>query len=192
MSIIVYTDFVGQISIPNSAPSNTEGANLALFIAKYEAKYLTDVLGYKMAKDFVTAIALAPTSGVWFDLWKGAEFTDTLGRLNKWCGFRNADSLLAIANYIYVQYIEQTQTNTTGLGEKATATTNAVPATPIWKVCQAWNDMVDLNRVLNDFLTVNADDYPDYVGFTSPLNLTAGYGTNDNFQYFKKRNLLGI
>jgi len=190
--MILYTDFVGQISIPNSAPSDTEGANLALFIAKYEAKFLTDVLGYKMAQDFTTAIALNPTSGVWFDLWKGAEFTDTYGRLNKWCGFRNNDSLLSIANYIYVQYIEQTQTSTTGLGEKRTETTNAVAATPIWKICQAWNDMVDLNRVLNDFLVVNQADYPDYVGFNSPLNLTAGYGTNDNYQYFKKRNILSI
>lgn len=192
MSIIVYTDFVGQLSIPNSAPTLTEGANLALFITKYEGKYLTDVLGYKMAQNFTTAIALNPTSGIWFDLWKGAEFTDTYGRLNKWVGFRNTDKLLSIANYIYVNYIEQTQTNTTGLGEKATATTNAVPATPIWKLCDAWNEMVDLNRILNDFLVVNQADYPDYVGFTSPLNLTAGYGTNDNYMYFKKRNLLSI
>lgn len=101
MSIIVYTDFIGQISIPNSAPSHTEGANLAIFITDYEDKFLTDVLGYKMSKDFTTAIAANPTSGVWFDLWKGAEFTDSLGRLNLWPGFRNTSSTVNSELHLY-------------------------------------------------------------------------------------------
>ena len=196
MSIIVYTDFIGQISIPNSAPAHTEGANLAIFITDYEDKFLTDVLGYKMSKDFTTAIAANPTSGVWFDLWKGAEFTDSLGRLNLWPGFRNTAHQLSIANFIYTKYIEATQTNTTGIGEKATNATNAVTTTPIEKVCRAWNKMVDLNYILHDFILANISDYPDYIGINgfSPIDYVAGNYEDriGNRNYFIKRNVLGI
>ena len=180
--IILYTDFVGKISLPNTAPTHTEGANLAIYIDDFEAQYLSEILGYKMAKDFLTAIALNPASGVWFDLWKGAEFTDSLGRLNKWVGFRNSDSELAIANFIYCKYIEQMQTQSTGVGEKATNSTNAVSATPIQKVCNAWNRMVDLNCILHEFIMANETDYPDYIGLNNQVNK----------YFFIKRNIFGI
>ena len=55
-TIIDSSQFVGNIAIPNSAPSNPEGAELDLFIQKYEAKFLSNLLGYELAKLVIEAI----------------------------------------------------------------------------------------------------------------------------------------
>lgn len=45
--------------------------------------------------------------------------------------------------------------------------------------------MVDLNFILDDFLTQNSSDYPDYIGIYG----TQAYG---NRKFFTKTNILGI
>lgn len=201
-NIILYTDFVGKISLPNTDANEPEGEALESFITDNEATYLTEVLGYKMAKDFLTAIAANPASGIWFKLWKGAEFTDKHGRLNKWPGFRNAVQKLSIANYIYVKWLTDQEDYSTGVGHKKAKSENAVDASPIRKMCKAWNEMVDLNFILDDFLTQNAADYPDYEGiygthrgwlwFNNCFVRTSDTSTYGNAQFFIKRNILGL
>jgi hypothetical protein len=200
-NIILYTDFVGKINLPNTLPGKSEGDALASFITDNEATYLTEVLGYTMAAAFIAAIGTtpAPTSGVWYDLWKGADFTDKHGRANHWPGFRNAVQKLAIANYIYVKWLEDRQDYATGVGQKKAKSENAEDASPTRKICRAWNEMVDLNYILDDFLTQNAADYPDYIGITGPVlsgyfdtiywNSLTDYG---NRIFYTKRNIFGL
>jgi hypothetical protein len=53
--------------------------------------------------------------------------------------------------------------------------------TPTYKIAKAWNDMVDLNSVMHEFLIVNEADYPTYKDITSIST-----------PYYVKQNILGI
>jgi len=182
MNFTDYTYFVGSINLPNTAPSLSEGAELVLFIDKYESKYLTDILGYKMAKDFISNMLVVspPTSGIWFDLLNGKEFTDSNGNLNKWQGF-NTIGFNPIANYVYCELLEARETQTTGVGGQKSKINNSVQTSSRQKVVSAWNDMVELNCILYDFLIVNATLYPDFIGLTDV-----------NMDLFRKRNIFCI
>ena len=180
-TIITSSYFVGEIAIPNSAPSNPEGAELDLFIQKYEAKFLSELLGYELAKLVIEAIEPpANTSGVIYDLINGKEYTDSLGDLNKWPGWKNVGQS-AIANYIYTQYMRSAVSQTTSLGEKRTKSENMADFTPTYKIVKAWNDMVDLNSVMHEFLIVNEVDYPTYKDITTIST-----------PHYVKQNILGI
>lgn len=197
-NIILYTDFVGKIKLPNTDPTtDAEGSDLLTFITDNEETFLTEILGYAMAKVAIPAFAVPPTTGIWYDLLYGAEFTDKHGRLNKWCGFRNTVQKLSIANYIYCKYIESFQNGRlTSMGFKKAKTENAFDASPISEICKAWNEMVDLNFIMDDFLVQNASSYPDYIGRSTPYpyhwrvsNQNFDYG---NSIYYTKRNILGL
>jgi hypothetical protein len=106
---------------------------------------------------------------------------------------------LSIANYIYVKWLEDRQDYATGVGQKKAKSENAEDASPTRKICRAWNEMVDLNFILDDFLTQNAADYPDYIGITGPVlsgyfdtlywNSLTDYG---NRIFYTKRNIFGL
>ena len=193
MPITLHTDFDAKYKLANVAPAtqagapNPEGVDFAKFIADYEAEYLTDVLGYKMAKDFAAAMAIAtPPTGVWAALYSGAEFTDKHGRLNKWPGFRNTVDLNPIAMYVYCKWQKERQSYSSGSGERVVLTENSQPITVRGKVVRAWNDMVAMNWILDDFLTQNIADYLDYKGVYGDM---VSYG---NLKYFQPINIFNI
>lgn len=184
-NIVTYEFFTGKFLLPNSAPTLPEGVELQAFIETYEANYLGEVLGYELAKLVVAAITppLA-TSGVIYDLINGKEFTDRYGRANKWPGLADRQ-LSPIAAFVYCQMLENRRTQTTGVGEKQATAENMATAFDTQKFVTAWNGMVDMNLVLDDFLTQNATDYPTYIGIYGSVS----YG---NRKFFTKTNLLGI
>lgn len=67
-----------------------------------------------------------------------------------------------IANYVYWHWMADQATVTTGTGEKASAAANAVDASPARKMVRAWNQMVDWNCELVEFLLSNPADYPEF------------------------------
>lgn len=184
--LTTYTQFVGDINVSNSAPSFSEGANLATMINTYEQEYLTEVLGYELFKAFDAAynIVTPPVSGIWYDLANGAEFTDSLGRLNKWQGFKTAP-FNPIAYYVYYRLLASNSIIITGHGASVAKTENSVIVSPTPKMIRAYNKMVDFTMILDDFLTVNIADYADYTGYVN------GY-QNGNMNFFKYQNLLGL
>lgn len=186
MPITLYTDFDAKYKIANSVPTDKVGAELAIFIADYEREYLSEVLGYKMAKEFTDAIASNPGSGKWFELWKGVEFTDKFGRLNLWPGFRNDLDLNPIAMYIFYKWNVNRQTYSSDSGEKVVLTENSEQVTVRGKLVKAWNDMVKMNFVLDDFLTQKKGVYGDYPGIYGDL---VSYG---NLKYFKQINTFSV
>ena len=178
--ITTYADFVGSINLPNSSPSTPEGEALALAIAKYEQEYLSKMFGYALAKDIQDSlIPPAATSGVIYDLINGKEFTDKLYRPNKWIGFRVIGQN-AIANYIYCKFKNTNRTITAGIGEIKPNHENMSMAIDSPKVSDAWNAMVELNYILDDFLNQNIADYPTY---------NTNYVSKD---LFTKTNIFGI
>lgn len=191
MPLTAYTNFNAKYKLANTAPSDPEGAELAIFIADYEAKYLTDMLGYKLAQDLITAIGedggfVGPVDQKWLALKVGAEFTDKHGRLNKWPGFMNTQDLSPIVPFIFREWQISRQTYSSGSGEKVVLTENSEPTGVTNKIVKAWNDMVELNLILDDFLTQNKADYPDYPGVYGVL------GEYGNIKYFKRINAFGV
>ena len=183
--ITTYLDFVGNLYIPNSAPSLAEGANLGKLIEIYEPKKLKDILGFKMYDLMLTNINQG--SGIWHDLIAGASYIDLNNQTQYWNGFREVGKN-PIANYIYCQWQKQNTTQTTSLGEKAGKAENTDNGNAIYKYKESWNSMVDMLIVLDEFITINKDDYPDYIGLTFPIDCNY-YNFNrlpSNINYFKK------
>lgn len=175
MAIISNSYFVKDIVLPNTDETKAEGQYYIAQTALHEPQYLSDILGYKMAKDFQAAIASNPTSGVWYDLWKGAEFTDSRGLLNKWEGFANTALKSPIAYYVFYQILVNIQTQTSGVGVISLSPENANPASMTRKLATAWNEMVRLNWILHEFIDANETDYPDYIGLTyGPVKYSGG------------------
>ena len=178
--ITTYADFVGSINLPNVSSSTPEGEALDLAIAQYEQEYLSKMFGYELAKEIQLALVPpASTSGVIYDLINGKEFTDKLDRPNKWIGFRVIGQN-AIANYIYCKFKNTNRTITAGIGEVKPNNENMSMAIDTAKVSDAWNAMVELNYILDDFLNKNIADYPTYNTNYVDKNL------------FTKTNILGL
>lgn len=163
--ITTYQHFVGRLDIPNSSPTLASGEALADNIDKYEEQYLRRILGYALYELLQTNIAAG--SGIYHSLRTGAEYTDRAGNTEKWDGFSHV-GFNPIANYIYVQHQSETFTNTSGVGERKANSENMQMANPWAKIVQAWNEMVESNRNLHEFLYANQTDYPDYLGLTYP------------------------
>lgn len=67
-----------------------------------------------------------------------------------------------IADYVYCHWLKYNATQTTGIGEKKSKAQNADDDSPVHKMVQAWNDMVNKTRLLFEFLEENAAAYPEY------------------------------
>lgn len=158
-NIIDYTFFIGKINLPQVG--NTDGCDsVEAFITTYEPEYLKLALGYDLWKAFSDGIA---GSGVadqrWVDLLQGKDFVYS-GKNYKWEGFENKPS--PISQYIYYQIQQDVAIDTTLIGQSTAAAENATRVNPVSKMIQAWNDMVQLNVVLWNFLYANRAVYPEW------------------------------
>lgn len=143
-------------------------SNLEVMIRQCEDEFLQKILGYQLYKDFTAALTGTPAQK-WIDLRDGKEFTDAIGQLNKWVGFKNTDKKSPIANYVYYKWMENEVSSTTGTGEKKMIFSSSVNYSPGQKMTRAWNEMVIWNRVLYKFLEVNKDVYSYYVFHSNEL-----------------------
>lgn len=161
-NLTTYELFVGPINIPNIAPAQDDNEAFELFITKYEAELLSSVLGYTLAKDLQDGTNVSGVTDVNIaKIIEGADYTDRLGRANRWPGFETV-GYSAAANYIYCKWLQYIASTTTSVGETKANTSNAVSVGNGFKMASAWNDMVDWLYILDDFLTQNVADYPNY------------------------------
>lgn len=186
-NLTTYEHFIGEINIPINSASGPDAEALELFIAKYEGKLLSGVLGYKLASTLLAAFNTdpQPTTGVLFDLWNGKDYIDKHGRENHWPGFITIGQNL-IANFIYCKWQADSNTFTTGNGEQKSKFTNSVNASPDAKTVRAWNEMVEMLLVMDDFICQNIADYPDYIG------RSVWWDTYTNNGYYTTTNELGF
>lgn len=70
--------------------------------------------------------------------------------------------LSLIADYVYYHYAQALATSATGTGEKVLAAQNAGNASVVDKQVRVWNKLTRSVRSMDDFLLVNASDYPQY------------------------------
>lgn len=158
-NIINYTKFVGKLNLPQTG--DTEGrTQVESFITEYETEYLKKALGYDLWKAFTTGNQLDQR---WVDLLEGKEFILD-GQTVLWPGFNNKP----IQNYVYYKYLENEASTTSLVGGITPAADNSNRVNSSEKMVAAWNDMVELNQILWNFLYENMTVYPEWV-ITDPL-----------------------
>lgn len=157
--IIDHTYFVGKINLPQVG--NTPGRDTVdEFIEIYETEYLKKILGYDLWKAFTDGIdGSGPHDQRWEDLLAGKDY-DFQGHNKNWPGFEAKPS--PIGQYVYYQYMENGAAINTLVGTATQAVDNNNKVSPFEKMVSAWNDMVELNILLWNFLYANRTVYPEW------------------------------
>lgn len=142
--------------------SNSSGSNvlaeLNILITRYEKEFLQLLFGPSMYLEYVADTntgASIPATGKWHDLLEGiaAGYTDRQGQLQLWPGMlQTSPKISAIAIYIYTKYLESKISNTSISGEKQIVVENANNVALTAKIVTNWNEMVELNRAIDNFL----------------------------------------
>ena len=198
-NITTYEFFNGNISIPNSTPTKPQGELLQDFIVEYERKYLVSFFGQLQAVEIQLEIANPSISNLpYYDIINGADYVDLEGNARRWNGFAyDSNNLYSspIANYIYFHYQQNAVTQTTGLGEVKQAVQNATMADASHKLARAWNNMVELNCDLHDYLVSIKGTYPtfdaEYSGFKYDPYIV-GFVYMPNQLLFAKQNIFSL
>jgi len=170
MATIDTSYFFGELVI-SQVQSGAGATAMQLIIDSREEELLVKLLGYELYKAYQAALALevddTPGPAVLLeerfrDLRDGKEYTDSSGVLVKWPGLRftvGTSKKSLIANYVYWHYIRDNHTFTTGSGEKKSPL--AINALPEAKLVRAWNQMVEWNIKLYEFIDDHITTYPE-------------------------------
>lgn len=144
MSIITENYFSGSIELTASQIGNV----VKDWLNNYEEKILKKLMGQPLYKAYITDLndTSEPTAQRFIDLIDGAEFSfDYYGNtINlEWGGLRDKTLYTSlIANYVYFNYKNQTETFNTTVGQKTNNAELAVAADVFPKLRSVWNDMI--------------------------------------------------
>ena len=139
-NLIDSTYFKGDILLTNKTDL---AADISEAIARYEKEILISLLGYKLYKQLVAT----PTVEPYKSLIEGAEFEltfDGITQLLKWNGLKNSDKESLIAFYTYYKYQERNFVKPSAISTVKAKAENAETVTPVWKMVNAWNEMIKL------------------------------------------------
>ncbi len=174
MRIISTAYFYGDLSIAQISQLTVK-ADVEWLIDKYESNFLRQLFGqelfsqYKVGTEATDGSAFLDESLVaqkWKDLRDGKQYTNRNGMVVYFNGLAkkttSTTKLSPIANFVYFNHLRKMATSTTGSGEAAVQSENAIPASSIDKQVTIWNQMVEMNLELYDFLLSNPNDYPSF------------------------------
>lgn len=148
MSIVATTDF----KMNQSLPIDKVSAVLQQYIDKYEPRILTRVLGYQLYKEFNVGLAEETPAEKWTELRDGAEYTYN-DELKYFDGLKTL-----IVNYVYFKFVKEQSQFNTGVGIKSIDTENSQNTDASFKQVYAFNELVDINCQLNEFITAKNDE----------------------------------
>lgn len=160
--IIDSTYFVNRLNLPQTG--NSAGlAEVQDFIDQYEPEYLQCVLGLELWQAFTAG---TEGSGLpdqrWTDLLEGKDFTKQNCAYH-WNGFKPLTGKISpIANYVFFQFVEEREEDFTLVGNVKSTTENNRVVSATQRLVYTWNRMVDMNRLLYNFLQVNKATYPEW------------------------------
>lgn len=157
MSLIDISSFTGVINIagkdkPSVAPQ------LQMMIETYEPEFLNKLLG----DDFYQ---------LYLDNQNEQRFTDLIDYLVP----ENNRSVIAF--YVFYMYQYEFLASATGGGDVTSISENANNVSSSYRMRQAWNFMVDMNRKFYKWIEVNKDTYPEFTFCGIDKNLI--YKIND-------------
>lgn len=154
-NLIDTTYFIRDVSLPVDEIS----ADLTSYINTYEPEILTKILGYELYDNFITALAGTPGTE-WTNLRDGCEYE--VGSLTyKWRGFINTKKESIIANYVWYNYVCNSDYYQSGF--RKSNTENSILVNPRPKQVKVYNQMVDWVNELNEFITNNLSSYANYL-----------------------------
>ncbi len=149
--------FVGEIHVPNISGSSTaETANLLqlqIMIAKYEPIYLERLLG----TDFYTAYAAGIAASVPEARWTALQNKIYVPNLTLNIGFSPA------ANYVYFFFMRNQTSISLVNSEVQSSHENFTQFGPGQKMTSAWNEMVRLSELVQEWIIENTATYPEFV-----------------------------
>ncbi len=135
---------VGVSAMIQAVNENT----LEWYAAKYEVEFLNNVLGRKLADNFINGLN---DGGIWDDL-KDALIAQSGGFY-----------FSPIANYVYFYLNRRGRTQTTMKGEVKATQDHAVNVDDSDKLTKIWNDMYyDVKDFYSNFLRPNWNNYKSY------------------------------
>jgi hypothetical protein len=138
--------FKGEISIPNLGKNPTSFTST--YIDRYQKEIQQKILGVTLYNLYITGInADDPIDERWDNLLNGKDYTVTDGTQEigvRWNGFINSENVSLLSYYIYCKYVEQSNTQLTGLGNSTAVKENAQSESPRVKLVNAYNNCAEL------------------------------------------------
>lgn len=158
--IVTRSYFVGRLQIANaedSAPNSNLLGNASMlqdFINIYERELLSKLFGFQMYAEFSEQFDIDPDTQDWTikadadqkwkDLLKGATYQMD-GIEKRWKGLIQViggTETSFIANYIYCNFLTETELPHSGVGFVVPKSKNAIRVSAASHIARAWNDMV--------------------------------------------------
>jgi len=198
--LIDKTYFTGSIELPNVEQDtvNTDlvlnNDNLIRAIQQYEFKYLQDVFGFTIAKEILSKVdsngVIIPSSDQkYFDLIEG---------VGEWVGLRYEVSGVKysqVANYVYCNYLYDTETKLTNLGNTVDDVEKGKLISSWNKYNESWREMFKYRQLFeceydwNYWNAYNRDT--SFKTLYEYIRDADGWNT-DNFVWYEHTNILGI
>jgi len=159
--IIDYTYFIGKLRLPQTG--NTDGRTVVEEFAEiYETEILKKAMGYDLWKAFTDGIeGSGDPDQRWEDLLDGVTF-EYKGINLRFNGLDPEDKITPIANYCYYKYLEDSAADVTLAGVATGAVDNNTRVSPMQKMIDAWNAMVDMLLKMSSFIKLNEAIYPEF------------------------------
>ena len=154
--IIDNTYFIRDLTLPLDQIT----AELNTYIDTYEPELLIKCLGYDLYKQLTAGLANTYPEQKWLDLRDGCEYL--VGSITyNWRGLINANKESLIANYVWYQFVCNSDFYQSGFRKVNTDSSMLVNPRP--KQVKVYNQMVDWLYELEVFISNNLDDYTNYL-----------------------------
>lgn len=155
--IVSKSDFVGEYFVSQKLYDD-----LVFFIEKYEKKYLVRILGAKLYALFIsdldTNVNQAPITQIYKDFFNEI-LEDSSGCIIESEGIRKL-----LIQFIYFEYIRETQLNNTTNGTAKNSAELGQMAQYKNNILKAYNEAVDNVHAVQWFISSNRSIYPLYNG----------------------------
>jgi len=154
-NLIDTTYFIRDLTLPIDQVS----AELTTYINTYEPELMTKILGYELYDNFLAALAGTPGTE-WTNLRDGCEYD--IGSITyKWRGFVNTNKESIIANYVWYQFVCNSDFYQSGF--RKVNTDSSILVNPRPKQVKVYNQMVDWIYELEVFISNNLTSYANYL-----------------------------
>lgn len=212
MYIIDQTYFTRDLSIPNINEVQTEAfETLEYFVDEYVRQLLRDALGieiFNILDTYVIDGAFDSTGAPQYiiDLVEGKEYVKS-GVTYKWSGLISTQGVFKkslLANYVYYQWLKNSFSTQSGVGEVTLNPQNANLVNPTQKLVTAWNSFVTMyqnaNCVYPNVYYKGSTQVIDWLGYNVNTEVSLIEYLNDNdsdfstatLRVYEYQNQLGI
>ena len=164
MSIINQSAFSsGKFNLPVG-----QSTDLQAVIEEYEKEVIIKLFDYSLAKEIISFSSSA-TDRI-KNLVNGTEYVDFSGKNKKFDGLK-----VIITAYVYQAYLHDISTSVQNVAVVSSNVENGVNVGYSGKISKAWGEIHLQERIMNEFMYVNSEDYPEYI-YNKKLGSTNQFG----------------